>query len=83
MAGMRSEEMPGMREEIRTQGGEEVNMVWIRRDRENGKEEEVTEEFVQKHVGRYAMLAACEEMPASTCFADYYPRNKKEGERKP
>jgi hypothetical protein len=59
--------------------------IWIRRDRDGGKEEEVTEEFVVKKLSkvyanlRYAMLNCDEESPLSSGFADYWPKIEKGG----
>ena len=60
-----------------------ANRQWIRRDRETGKTQVVTEEYVaQKIEGYYieidvALNAACEKNPVTTGFADYYPTEGK------
>ncbi len=57
-----------------------MTQIWIRRDRETGKEEEVSEKYAKtRPLGRYsrinqAMKAASENSPLTTGFADYYPK---------
>ncbi len=57
-----------------------MNKIWIRRDRETGKEEEVSETYAKTRlVGLYsrinqAMKAASKNTPLTTGFADYWPK---------
>ena len=54
--------------------------IWIRRDRQDGKIEEVTEKWVRDHIGDVyididmALHGSSEKNPLTTGFADYWPK---------
>ncbi|MGA2669830.1 MAG: hypothetical protein ABSF21_00180 [Dehalococcoidia bacterium] len=60
--------------------------IWIRRDRNDGEEEEITKGAAKARlIGFYhrinvAMAHASRQVPLTTGYADYYPKEeKKEG----